>query len=73
MFEVSEAKRWLLGGYNHGHVANLPAPRDGTWYVVPLEVALSQARRRPDVLVPSQAVHTADDTVIGYRSLAQPV
>ncbi len=26
MFEVSEAKRWLLGGYNHGHVANLPFP-----------------------------------------------
>ena len=26
MFEVSEAKRWLLGGYNHGHVANLPYP-----------------------------------------------
>ena len=26
VFEVSEAKRWLLGGYNHGHVANLPDP-----------------------------------------------
>jgi enoyl-CoA hydratase/carnithine racemase len=26
VFEVSEAKRWLLGGYNHGHVANLPHP-----------------------------------------------
>ena len=26
MFEISEAKRWLLGGYNHGHVANLPYP-----------------------------------------------
>ena len=26
VFEVSEAKRWLLGGYNHGHVANLPYP-----------------------------------------------
>ena len=25
-FEVSEAKRWLLGGYNHGHIANLPFP-----------------------------------------------
>jgi enoyl-CoA hydratase/carnithine racemase len=25
-FEVSEAKRWLLGGYNHGHIANLPYP-----------------------------------------------
>jgi enoyl-CoA hydratase/carnithine racemase len=26
VFEVSEAKRWLLGGYSHGHVANLPYP-----------------------------------------------
>jgi len=26
MFEVSEAKRWLLGGYNHGLFAGLPHP-----------------------------------------------
>src|SRR5918997_3222533 len=26
VFEISEAKRWLLGGYNHGHLANLPFP-----------------------------------------------
>src|SRR6202008_2498571 len=26
VFEVSESKRWLLGGYNHGHLANLPYP-----------------------------------------------
>ena len=26
VFEVSEAKRWLLGGYNHGHIAKLPHP-----------------------------------------------
>src|SRR5215472_14328081 len=26
VFEVSEAKRWLLGGFNHGHIANLPYP-----------------------------------------------
>lgn len=26
IFEVSEAKRWLLGGYNHGHIANLAYP-----------------------------------------------
>ena len=24
VFEMSEAKRWLLGGFNHGHVANIP-------------------------------------------------
>ena len=26
VFEVSEAKRWLLGGFDHGHLANLPFP-----------------------------------------------
>ncbi len=26
IFEVSEAKRWLLGGFNHGFLANLPHP-----------------------------------------------
>jgi enoyl-CoA hydratase/carnithine racemase len=26
MFEISEAKRWLLGGYNHGLLAGLPHP-----------------------------------------------
>ena len=26
IFEMSEAKRWLLGGYNHGLVNNLPHP-----------------------------------------------
>jgi enoyl-CoA hydratase/carnithine racemase len=26
IFEVSEAKRWLLGGTNHGHLANLAFP-----------------------------------------------
>ena len=26
VFEVSEAKRWLLGGWNHGHLANMPFP-----------------------------------------------
>jgi len=26
MFEVSEARRWLLGGYNHGLFAGLPHP-----------------------------------------------
>jgi enoyl-CoA hydratase/carnithine racemase len=33
IFEVSEAKRWLLGGWNHGHLANMAYP-------VALEMAL---------------------------------
>src|SRR5271154_5516964 len=26
VFELAGAKRWLLGGYNHGHIPNLPYP-----------------------------------------------
>jgi len=42
VFEVPEAKRWLLGGYNHGHVANLPYP-------IAMEMALG-FRSPPSVL-----------------------
>jgi enoyl-CoA hydratase/carnithine racemase len=34
IFEMSEAKRWLLGGWNHGHIANVSFP-------VALEMALA--------------------------------
>ena len=60
VFEVSEAKRWLLGGYNHGHIANVPYP-------IAMEMALGfrfTAERfyqvgflnrleEPDALIPS--------------------
>ena len=63
VFEVSEAKRWLLGGYNHGHIANLPYP-------IAMEMALGfrfTAERfyeigflnrlvEPDQLIPSAIV-----------------
>jgi hypothetical protein len=55
-----------------GHAQQLPAPRDGTKRIVPLEVALAQPRR-DDLLVTYRPVTTADGTVIGYRELAQPV
>lgn len=57
----------------YGHAANLPAARDGVFYIVPLDVALSHHPRRADLLVTHQNVHTADGAVIGCRSLAQPV
>jgi enoyl-CoA hydratase/carnithine racemase len=34
VFEVSEAKRWMLGGFDHGYIANLPFP-------VAMEMALA--------------------------------
>lgn len=61
------------------HTANLP-PWTGsdsadvdTWYVVSLPLALSQAGKRPDLLVPHMEVRNLDGTVIGCRELALPV
>lgn len=56
----------------YGHADNLPAARDGVFYVVPLEVALALHPRRTDLLVTHDDVLTSDGTVIGCRSLAQP-
>jgi hypothetical protein len=56
-----------------GHAQNLPPKRDGVQYVVSLVVALALADRRDDLLVPYREVRNASGTVIGCRSLAQPV
>ena len=56
VFEVSEAKRWLLGGYNHGHIANLPYP-------VAMEMALGfrfTAQRFYEIGFVNRLVDTAD-------------
>lgn len=56
-----------------GHAENLPPKRDGYQYIVSLVVALALADRRSDLLVPYREVRNASGTVIGCRSLAQPV
>ena len=56
----------------YGHADNLPAARDGVFYIVPLDVALALHPRRTDLLVTYTDVTTSDGTVIGCRSLAQP-
>lgn len=56
-----------------GHAQNLPPKRDGYHYIVSLVVALALADRRSDLLVPYREVRNASGTVIGCRSLAQPV
>lgn len=68
-----------LGGGIHfelvefGHAQNLPPRRDGVQYIVSLVVALALADRRDDLLVPYREVRNSSGTVIGCRSLAQPV
>lgn len=56
-----------------GHRADVPPKRDGVRYIVSLVVALALARERNDLLVPYREVRNASGTVIGCRSLAQPV
>ncbi|MFD7997323.1 hypothetical protein [Streptomyces mexicanus] len=56
-----------------GHAQNLPPRRDGYHYIVSLVVALALADRRSDLLVPYREVRNSSGTVIGCRSLAQPV
>lgn len=56
-----------------GHAQNLPSKRDGVQYIVSLVVALALCDRRGDLLVPYREVRNSTGTVIGCRSLAQPV
>jgi hypothetical protein len=56
-----------------GHAENLPPARDGVQYIVSLVVALALCDRRSDLLVPYREVRNSTGTVIGCRSLAQPV
>ncbi len=57
----------------------LPEENPGTWYVVPLVVALvlayggSLINTRGDLLVPYREVRNEEGTVIGCRGLARPV
>jgi hypothetical protein len=56
-----------------GHAHDLPPKRDGVLYVVSLVVAISLVDRRSDLIVPYREVRNSTGTVIGCRSLAQPV
>lgn len=56
-----------------GHAQNLRPKRDGYQYIVSLVVALALADWRSDLLVPYREVRNSTGTVIGCRSLAQPV
>ena len=66
IFEVSEAKRWLLGGYNHGHIANLPYP-------IAMEMALGfrfTAERFYDVGFLNRLVD-ADELILSAMAMAE--
>ena len=54
-----------------GCASTLPEPADGTWYIVPLAVAITAAQRH-DLLVVHDCVRLPHGRIIGYRKLASP-
>lgn len=54
-----------------GDVKNLPEPSDGTWFIVPLEVALLCSKSRTDLIVPSEVEKDYNGNIIGYSSFIQ--
>ena len=67
VFEMSEAKRWLLGGWNHGVVANLAYP-------VALEMALAYrftAKRLHELGFINRIVDTTDELMPEALSMAE--
>jgi len=51
-----------------GQVENLPDPQEGVYYIVSLAVA--QAARRPDLLVPDDMVRDEQGRILGCRRFA---
>jgi len=51
-----------------GQVENLPDPQEGVYYIVSLAVA--QAARRPDLLVPDDMVRDEQGSILGCRRFA---
>lgn len=66
VFEMSEAKRWLLGGYQHGFWANLPHP-------VATEMAFAyrfKAERLYELGFLNRLVETPDDLLPAAKEMA---
>lgn len=53
------------------HIIGLPAPAQGTAYIVSLPVALACPERH-DLLVPFKEVRNRTGTVVGCRALSRP-
>ena len=51
-----------------GEVVGLPAPIQGTWYIVSRIVA--EAARRGDLLVPDETVRNSEGQIVGCKSFA---
>ena len=51
-----------------GEVVGLPAPIQGTWYIVSRIVA--EAAQRSDLLVPDETVRNSEGQIVGCKSFA---
>ena len=63
----------VLPRVQYGEVSDLPAPEEGTMYIVSLVVALAIDGSRTDLLVPAtdpaNVVRTPDGKIVGVRAL----
>lgn len=55
-------------GTTYGEVEGLPAPEEGTVYVVSSLVA-SRVPNRPDVFIPNESVRDSSGRIVGCKSL----
>lgn len=71
--EVAEGVKIPLTQVVLGEVSGLPAPEEGTIYIVSLHVANRVARggRTMDILVPDESIRDADGKIVGCRALAR--
>ena len=57
---------------SYGELEGLPAPREGTYYIVSSIVAMSaRAPARTDILVPDDFIHDNEGKIVGCRAFAR--
>ena len=72
MIELGGSGPYELVEFGHAH--DLPPKQDGVWLIVSLPVALACVPGgRSDLIVPYREVRNDEGTVVGCRTLAQPV
>lgn len=59
-----------ITGTTYGEIEGLPAPQDGTIYVVSSLVA-QRCRDRKDVFIPNESVRDENGRIVGCRSLGR--
>lgn len=67
---LCDGKKIPVTGTSYGEVEGLPAPSEGTIYIVSSLVA-SRCKERTDVFIPNESVRDDQGRIIGCRSLGR--